>query len=172
MLGKLFIGAAGAFAVVSSACAHVTLERRQAPIGASYKAVMRVPHGCDGSSTTAIRVRIPEGLIEVKPMPKPAWKLDTVRGKYSRPYSVNGVKASEGVTEIRWSGGILPDAFYDEFVFVGSIAEELEAGRTIYFPVVQECEKGVARWIEIPVAGHARDDTSEPAPGLQLLPKR
>ena len=172
MLDRIFIGAAGAIAAVSCACAHITLERREAPVGASYKAVMRVPHGCAGSPTTAIRVRIPEGIVEVKPMPKPGWKLDTVSGKYSRSYSINGVKASEGVTEIRWSGGTLPDAFYDEFVFIGTIADELEAGRTIYFPVVQECEKGVARWIEIPVAGQAHDETSEPAPGLQLLPKR
>ena len=121
---------------------------------------------------TTIRVRIPEGIIGVKPMPKPGWKLDTVSGKYPRAYSVNGVKASEGVTEVRWSGGTLPDAFYDEFVFIGSIADELEPGKTIYFPVVQECEKGVHRWIEIPVAGHSHDETSEPAPGLKLLPKQ
>ena len=63
MISRLFIGATGALAAVSCACAHITLERREAPVGASYKAVMRVPHGCDGSPTTAIRVRIPEGII-------------------------------------------------------------------------------------------------------------
>jgi len=51
---------------------HVTLEQRQAAVGAAYKAVFRVPHGCDGSPTIAIRVRIPEGVLDVKPMPKPA----------------------------------------------------------------------------------------------------
>ncbi|HEY7300091.1 MAG TPA: YcnI family protein [Xanthobacteraceae bacterium] len=171
MLARLFMGALGALAAASSAFAHITLERREAAVGASYKAVMLVPHGCGGSPTTAIRVRIPEGIIGVKPMPKPGWKLDTVSGKYPRAYSVNGVKASEGVTEVRWSGGMLPAAFYDEFVFIGSIADELDAGRTIYFPVVQECQKGIHRWIEIPVAGHAHDEPSEPAPALKLLPR-
>jgi periplasmic copper chaperone A len=172
MLRASLIGGLGALAAASCAFAHITLEQREAPVGTSYKAVMRVPHGCDGSPTTAIRVRIPEGIVGVKPMPKPGWKLDTVSGKYPRGYSVNGVKASEGVTEVRWSSGTLPDAFYDEFVFVGSIADELAPGSTIYFPVVQECEKGVHRWIEIPVAGHSHDETSEPAPGLKLLPKQ
>jgi uncharacterized protein YcnI len=82
---------------------------------------------------------------------------------------------SEGVTEIAWSGGNLADAFYDEFVFTGALAEELSAGQTIYFPVVQECEKGVHRWIEIPSGHGGQDDHSggpEPAPGLKLLPKR
>ena len=50
-------------------------------MGAPYKAVLRVPHGCEGAATIALRVRIPEGMIAVKPMPKPGWKIDTVSGK-------------------------------------------------------------------------------------------
>ena len=101
------------------ASAHITLENPQAPVGASYKAVLRVPHGCEKSATTAVRVRIPDGFIEVKPMPKPGWKLDVVRGKYQKPMSVRGTKVTEGVTEVDWSGGNLPDAYYDEFVLTG-----------------------------------------------------
>ena len=106
--------------------------------------------------------------FEVKPMPKPGWKLDVVRGKYQQPMSVRGTKVTEGVTEVDWSGGNLPDAYYDEFVITGYIADEAQAGQTMYFRVVQECEKGVHRWIEIPAAGQ---DYPEPAPGLTLLPK-
>ncbi len=35
----------------SPAAAHVTLEKRQAPVGSYYKAVFAVPHGCAGSAT-------------------------------------------------------------------------------------------------------------------------
>jgi uncharacterized protein YcnI len=174
MFSQLYLGAAAAILCIGTASAHVTLETQQAPAGASYKAVLRVPHGCDGSATTAIRVRIPAGIIGVKPMPKPGWKLDTVSGAYAKPATLRGAKVSEGVTEIAWSGGNLADAYYDEFVFTSALAEELEAGQTVYFPIVQECEKGVNRWIEIPAAG-ARGDHSEsaqPAPGLKVLPKR
>jgi len=175
MIRKLVIGAAGAFACLSAASAHVTLERQEAPVGSSYKAVLRVPHGCAGSPTTAIRVRVPAGMIGVKPMPKPGWQLTTVTGKYSKAYALRGAPVSEGVTEVSWSGGTLPDAHYDEFVFVGTIAEELGGGQTIYFPVVQECEQGVHRWIEIPTGkpseGHGAG-SAEPAPALRLLPKK
>jgi periplasmic copper chaperone A len=79
------------------------------------------------------------------------------------------------VTEVSFTGGNLPDAYYDEFVFTGFLAGDLEAGKMLYVPVVQECEKGVHRWIEIPRegehGGHG-DDSAEPAPGLKLLPKR
>jgi uncharacterized protein YcnI len=160
-------------AMSSVAHAHVTLESREAPVGANYKAVMRVPHGCDGTATTSVRIRMPEGFIAVKPMPKPGWKLDVVKGKYPKTYNLqHGVTLTEGVTEVAWSAGNLPDAYYDEFVFTGTIADDLKAGQTIYFPVVQECEKGVHRWIEIPAGGHDHGETREPAPALRLSPKR
>src|SRR4029078_11562002 len=57
----------------SPACAHVGLETKQATIGASYKAVFTVAHGCAGSPTVKIRVQIPEGLIAAKPMPQASW---------------------------------------------------------------------------------------------------
>jgi uncharacterized protein YcnI len=44
------LGVAGALASATIAFAHITLETQQAPVGASYKAVLRVPHGCDGSA--------------------------------------------------------------------------------------------------------------------------
>jgi periplasmic copper chaperone A len=148
--------------------AHVTLEQNQATIGTSYKAVLRVPHGCDGSATTAIRVRIPEGVLDVKPMPKPGWTVAIIRGKYSSTHSLHHAQVSEGVTEVDWSGGKLPDEYYDEFVFQSYLASDLEAGQMLYFPVVQECEKGVHKWVEVPTAG---SNHPEPAPGLKLVPK-
>jgi periplasmic copper chaperone A len=172
---RLFAGAVGVLTTIMCASAHVTLEQQQAPVGSSYKGVMRVPHGCEGTATTSIRVRIPDGVIGVKPMPKPGWQLNVVSGKYSKPYTLRGAKVTEGVTELSWLGSKLPDAYYDEFVFTSVLAEELEPGKSIYFPVVQECEKGIHRWIEIPKdgehGGHGAGAV-EPAPGLRLLPKR
>ena len=165
--------AAAAVLGSSAAFAHITLQDKQAPVGSSYKAVLRVPHGCSGSATVALRVRIPSGFIDVKPMPKPGWKLEVVRGKYQTPVSARGTQVTEGVTEVDWSGGSLPDAFYDEFVLTGFIGDEASAGQAMYFPVVQECEKGVSRWIEIPRDGtQVNDESSAPAPALKLLPKR
>ena len=115
MFREFVLGAAGVAAFVGAASAHVTLETREAPVGAPYKVVLRVPHGCDGTATIALRVRVPEGMIAVKPMPKPGWKIETVTGKYPKTYSYfHGAKLSEGVTEVNFTGGNLPDAYYDE----------------------------------------------------------
>jgi len=114
MFRELVLGAAGAAAFVGAASAHVTLETREAPVGTPYKAVLRVPHGCEGAATVALRVRVPEGMIAVKPMPKPGWKIETVTGKYPKTYSYfHSAKLSEGVTE-------------------GFLAGDLEAGKMLF----------------------------------------
>ena len=156
----------------TGAHAHVTLETQQATVGSTYKAVLRVGHGCEGAATVKINVQIPEGVYGVKPMPQAGWKLETVKGKYAKEYDNYGTKLTEGVKEVIWSGGNLPDEYYDEFVFRGSLAPDLDTRAKLYFPVVQECEKGVNRWIEIPAAGKTSDDYESPAPGLTLMPKQ
>ena len=50
----------------------------------SYKAVLKLPHGCDGSPVVKVHVEIPDGVIAVKPMPKPGWQIETKRGPYPR----------------------------------------------------------------------------------------
>jgi len=162
-----------AMLAASSASAHITLENRQATVGAYYKAVFAVPHGCAGSATVKIRVQIPEGVIGVKPMPKPGWSVEAIKGKYAVDYDYHGTKLSEGVKEVVWSGGRLPDDNYDEFVVSTFLSGGLKPNTTLYFPVVQECEQGVSRWIDIPdegSTGHSNDSKS-PAPGLKLMPK-
>jgi len=175
-MSRIHIGAAlavaGFFLTATPSFAHVTLEVREAPVGASYKAVLRVPHGCEGQATNTLRVRVPEGFYAVKPMPKPGWTLETKSGPYSGSYDNHGRTVSEGVREIVWSGGELADAHYDEFVFRGTLADTLEPGTVLYFPVVQECANGAERWIEIPEDGGSAREFRKPAPGLKLLPAR
>lgn len=151
------------------AFAHVTLETREARAGAPYKAVLKVPHGCDGSATVKVRAQIPEGLIAVKPMPKAGWQLETAKGKYEKSYPYyHGAQLSDGVREIVWSGGKLPDEHYDEFVFAGFLASDLKPG-PLYIPVTQECEKGEASWKEIPAPGQDAHALKAPAPAVVIL---
>jgi uncharacterized protein YcnI len=167
----LLTAAAATAALTSLALAHLTLEAEKAPAESTYKAVLRVGHGCEGKPTTAIRVRIPEGVIAVKPMPKPGWQLATTKGKYAKAYEYLGSQLGEGVTEIAWTGGELPDDWYDEFTFRARLAG-FAPGHVVHFPVVQECTEGaVHRWIEIPAAGKNADDYEEPAPGVTIQAK-
>jgi uncharacterized protein YcnI/copper(I)-binding protein len=153
----------------SQAQAHVSLERGEAARGATYKAVIKLPHGCEGSPTQAVRVAIPEGFIGVKPMPKPGWKLDTVRGPYAQTYGYfHGETLSEGVKEILWSDGNLPDDYYDEFVAAGFIAKELKPGARLYFKVTQTCAKGEVKWDQVAAEGADPHSLETPAAILKI----
>lgn len=154
-----------ALTAAAPAFAHSTLEVQEAAIGSSYKAVLRVPHGCGTEATHTVRVQIPEGFFNVKPMPKAGWELETVTGPYENSYDNHGTQVTEGVKEIVWSGGNLPNEWYDEFVFRGTFASTLEAG-TFYFPSIQECDNGEEAWIDV-----TGDENAEmPAPSLELVP--
>ena len=170
---KLFLSAASLAAVLLAAApafAHVELETDKAPANSSFKLVFVVPHGCAGSATVGLRVRIPEGVIRAKPMPKYGWTLTTLAEKLATPIDYEGTKLTEDVREIDWTKGNLPDDFYDEFVIVAKLPDM--PGKTIYFPVIQQCAKGETRWIEIPAQGQNADDLKLPAPSLTLGPKQ
>ena len=172
MLDRMFRGALGAAAVtfallpMAGAQAHATLETTSAPANSYYKGVVRISHGCKGSPTVAIRVTLPEGVIAAKPMAKPGWAVSTAKGAYERGYAFHGQDVKEGVKQITWSGGPLPDDFYDEFVFSARIADA-PAG-SLYFPVLQTCETGATDWAQIPAAGDDGAKLERPAPFVRV----
>ncbi|WP_180900273.1 DUF1775 domain-containing protein [Martelella soudanensis] len=163
-MNRLAWAGALSLAGLSAANAHMTLGTGEAAAGGSYKAVIRVPHGCDGAATTEIRVKVPEGFYSVKPMPHAGWQLETVIGAYANTYMNHGTPVSEGVTEVIWNGGELPDAFYDEFVMRGSLSADIAPGTVLYFPAEQLCADGSANhWTGMGETGDA-----EPAPKLTV----
>ena len=101
---------------------------------------------------------------------KPGWEITIVKRKPERPIEGPHGAITEVVDEIAWRGGPLPDAYFDEFGL--SMKLPAEPGRVLYFPIVQECESGVHRWIQIPSGGKSGHDLDEPAPALTLTPKQ
>lgn len=160
---KLFwptFAATSALLISSFAAAHVTLQVREAPAGSTYRAVLQVPHGCSGEATEVLRVRIPEGMRGVRPMPKAGWELVIIEEELAEPYTSHGNTITTRVAEVQWRGGSLADAHYDEFILRGSLPNT--PNTTLLFPAVQECANGTERWIESETGGRY------PAPRLQL----
>lgn len=163
-----FAAAAALTAVsISTAFAHVSLERDEAAPG-SYKAVLRIPHGCDGKATHTVRIEVPEGYVGVKPMPKPGWTLATTKGDYAKKYDLHGEEVASGVKSVTWSGGSLPDEYYDEFVLTGTLAG-VEEGQALFFKAKQTCDGGEVAWDEEPAPGQNPHALEHPAPALTIL---
>ena len=153
--------------LTAPAAAHITLETGEARAGGYYKAVFRVPHGCDGAATTRISIRIPEGVIAVKPQPKPGWTETTRIGKYLQTYENHGKTLTAGVVEVTWEGGPLADDRFDEFAFHAKLPNDPEI-MMLFFPVAQTCEKGATNWDEIAMPGTDPHSLARPAPMLHL----
>lgn len=171
-MNRFTIGAAVAAACLvtsQAASAHATLAVPEGRPNTSYRAVVQIGHGCDGSPTTAIRVTIPDGVIAVHPMPKPGWSLATTKGPYGKDYSYFGRTLTEGVKEVVWSGSSLPDEFYDEFTFMARITDDYQPGTVLRFPVVQECQAGARNWVQMPAPGQDARELKEPAPGIRIV---
>lgn len=159
----------GSTLAATPASAHAYLAAGQATAGSTYVAVMRIPHGCEGRPTLALTIDIPEGVINAKPMLKAGWTVETVRGAYAKTYEYHGRQMSEGVRQIRWSGGELPDDFFDEFVFMARVTGDL-AGTTVAFPTTQFCaDEAQVAWTEIAAPGQDPHDLAHPAPALTVV---
>lgn len=163
---KIILAAFTVATCANAAHAHIVLEQQSAPAGSYYKATLRVTHGCNGSATKAIQVTLPEGFRGARPMPKAGWSIDAPKVKLAQPYQSHGKTISEDVAVITWSGGLLPDAYYDEFAVMGKLPE-LEG--TLYFKVLQTCEQGQNDWSAIPQAGKTLKDYPTPAAALQVI---
>lgn len=148
------------------ALAHVSAVADTTASGAYAKVTLRVPHGCEGAATNAVRVQIPAGVGSVRPQVNPSWELEVVEGPLAEPYESEGETVSEGVTEVAWVGGDLPDGHLDEFGLSLKLPDDAE-GETLYFPVVQECGDTERAWIEIP-EGPEAEEPEAPAPAITL----
>lgn len=138
------LAAASVMALAPAAFAHMTFETPHAAPGQRYKAVLRLPHGCDGLATDTVRVGIPDGFYNAQPMPKAGWILSTENGSYAVPFDNHGTEMTEGTREIVWSGGVVEDGWYDEFVFIGTFGADLSGDVT--FDVVQYCGDASESW--------------------------
>lgn len=131
----------------TSASAHVTITPSTTAAGATAVLRVEIPHGCEGSATTAIAIRMPEGVTDVTASGTDRWAAD---------------RTADGVT---WTtGDPLPDGEHDEVEL--SLRLPDDAGAALVFPVVQRCTEGEVPWTE--VAGHGEDhhELDRPAPVL------
>lgn len=158
--------------------AHITLEDKAALAGASYKAILKVGHGCEGSPTTAIKVIIPAGFAGAKPMSKVGWKLDIKTAKLAEPYDNHGKLVTDDVSEITWTAASkdswLPEAYYDEFVLRGGLPKKVNErvgdSGAMWFKVLQTCDKGSNDWSQIPASGVDIKGLKTPAALLEIIP--
>lgn len=134
-------------ALASPAAAHIDPDPKQAQAGSRRTVGFTVEHGCEGSPTVQLDMRLPAGVTDPTPEPLDGWE-----------------SAVEGDV-ITYVGGPLPDDVEATFDITMTLPPTPDT--TIYFPFVQRCEEGEIRWIGIPT--EPDDELDEPAPAMNLI---
>ena len=65
-----------ALAPAVAASAHVSASATSTAAGSYTVVTFSVPHGCDGSPTTAVEIEIPETILSVTPTVNPNWTIE------------------------------------------------------------------------------------------------
>lgn len=157
-----------ASSAASAALAHASFANGEVKPEGYVAAVLQVPHGCDGKATNEVQIKLPEGFISAKPMPKAGWELDVISGDYQKSYDNHGKAITSGAVEIRWKNGDLPDGFYDTFTVYGKVSG-VEGGSALPFVTTQLCgTDGKVAWDEIAPAGTDPHSLKSPAPVLKI----
>lgn len=165
--------AAGAAALVLgvpiAAQAHVTADAADTSAGAHTILTLSVPHGCDGSATTAVAISIPDEITTVTPTRHAFSHVRTVTEDLPAPRtSADGATITERTARVVYTEDTpLPDDQRDAFELSLQLPEDA-AGTTLSFPTVQTCEDGKTSWTQIPAEGQSSDDLEHPAPSITV----
>ncbi|ALE04516.1 nuclear export factor GLE1 (plasmid) [Arthrobacter sp. ERGS1:01] len=153
---------------LGSASAHVSATPTDTAVGSYSLFTFSVPHGCDGSSTTSIRITLPEELNAVTPTVNPNWTISESIEKFTTPRQLaDGSKITQRTSAVTYTAKTPLDA-HQRDSFTLSLKVPDAAGKTLYFPTLQTCEKGSTDWKDIPAAGQDHDSVKSPAPSLAV----
>ena len=135
--------------VVLAGPAFAHLEAQPESVAANSTATIgfNVEHGCDGSPTIELQIKIPSGVTVASIPTKDGWAANQADGT------------------LTWASGSLAadqaSTFSAEFKI-----PDVPAGTQLVFPAVQTCQVGSIDWIQATVQG--QDEPDHPAPAVEV----
>ena len=160
-----------------AASAHVSASATSTAAGSYTVVTFSVPHGCEGSPTTHVRIELPESIPAVTPTVNPNWTVEKNVETLAEPLQdAHGNEITERVASVVYTaiGSGLADGYRDAFELSLQLPAG-EAGDVVEFPTYQVCAEGSTDWVgdEVPaitltaaVAGddhdHGDDAMEEP----------
>ena len=154
-------------APAATASAHITANPSEAPSDSYATVRFDVGHGCEGSPTTQLKIKVPPSVASATPAVHPLWNVTTKEGRKTK-VELHGETITRGVSEVTYTAKKpLPSDRLDFF----NLSVKLPAGKpgeTVAFPTVQKCAEGETRWIQVPAEGENPDELEDPAPAITL----
>ena len=150
----LSLGAAG------TAAAHISPNPAEAPSDGFATIAFQVPHGCEDSPTTRLRIQIPPSVPSVTPGRSPFYTLTTKEGKKDK-VELHGETITTGVSEVIYTAKQpLPPHELDMLPISMKFPAGKE-GESVHFPTIQTCAEGKRAGSRFP-GGRERGGPREP----------
>ena len=130
-------------ALAGPAFAHLESSPTTVTPGSTVKITFTAEHGCNGSPTTKLAIKLPVGVTAKKPV-GPKGFVGSVTGNV-----------------ITFDKGTLAPTVHGAFTAMLTFPK---TKGLLAFPAVQTCVKGSTSWIELPVAGST--ELAHPAPQI------
>jgi uncharacterized protein YcnI len=136
----------------ASVTAHNALVSHYAPAGYRHDIELRVTHGCKGSPVKEVRVKIPDGVLNVSVEHLANWQIETTMRKLPKPIpGEGGSMITETVDQIVWktsTNPLPPMGRWLGFRFRANLPDK--PGEILYFRSINVCEQGEDRYVDLP----------------------
>jgi periplasmic copper chaperone A len=153
---------------ITAASAHVGVTPDKTDANSYALLTFGVPHGCDGSGTTKVTITLPNELNDAQPTVNPNWTVEKVVEQLPEPKKLaDGATITKRTSKIVYTAKAPLDAGLRD-ALVLSVKLPDAAGKTLYFPTLQNCETGQTDWSEIAKDGQDPHSLKAPAPSVAV----
>ena len=154
----------------SAALAHVSFHPNAIPQGAFVTTDIRVPNEEDKADVTAIRIKLPDGVLDAEGAPPAGWSFRTKTRKLAKPIKTDDGTVTSEVTEVDFTGGRVKPGDFGDFPVALGLPDAAKDGQVIGFPTIQTYSNGdVVRWIGSPSDDKPAPTIDVTAPGAAAL---
>ncbi|MGP4031174.1 YcnI family copper-binding membrane protein [Pseudarthrobacter sp. 1C304] len=157
----MLAGAAGA-------SAHVGVTPDKTTANSYALLTFGIPHGCEESGTTKVTITLPAELNDAQPTVNPNWTAEKVMEQLAEPKKLaDGSSITKRTSQIVYTAKApLEPELRDALVLSVKLPDT--AGKTLYFPTLQNCEVGQTDWSELPADGQDPHSLKAPAPSVTV----
>ena len=153
---------------ISGASAHVGVTPDKTTANSYALLTFGIPHGCEESGTTKVTITLPAELNDAQPTVNPSWTAEKVTEQLAEPKKLaDGTSITKRTSQIVYTAKApLDPALRDALVLSVKLPDV--AGKTLYFPTLQNCEVGQTDWSQLPAEGQDPHSLKAPAPSVTV----
>jgi periplasmic copper chaperone A len=156
---------------VQGASAHVSVNPDKTTANSYALLTFGIPHGCDASGTTKVTITLPQELNDAQPTVNPNWTVEKVTEELPEPRKqADGTSITKRTSKIVYTAKAPLDPHLRD-ALVLSVKLPDAAGKTLYFPTLQNCTKGQTDWAQIAKEGQDPHSLEAPAPSIAVTPE-